>query len=77
MKKYVKPELVFESFEMTQQIAACDYDSKGTHDTDACKFYGSEFPEQAIFRDTASCDITSAEGYCYHGSTGGISIFNS
>ena len=47
MKKYVKPELIFESFEMTQQIAACQYDSNNTHDDAACKFtgYNDEFEQ--------------------------------
>ena len=76
MKKYVKPELIFESFEMTQQIAACDYDSKGSFNDATCTFVGSEFPDEVIFVDKTNCS-TIAESYCYHGSTGGFNIFNS
>ena len=78
MKKYVKPELIFESFEMTQQIAACQYDSNNTHDDAACKFtgYNDEFEQNMTIFVDSTCDVI-AESYCYHGSTGGFSIFNS
>lgn len=81
MKKYVKPELVFESFELTQQIAACTYDSQNTMNDVNCTFTGiNEFTGESItlFLPGAERCTTEAYSYCYHGSTGeGFSIFNS
>lgn len=81
MKKYVKPELVFESFELTQQIAACTYDSQNTMNDVGCAFTGvNEFTGESVtlFLDATAACTTKAESYCYHGTTGGtFSIFNS
>lgn len=78
MKKYIKPEIYFERFEMSQQIAACDYDSNNTSNDISCRFTGinKDFGvEMTIFQ--GQCDVF-AESYCYHGSSGGYySIFNS
>lgn len=80
MKKYVKPELFFESFELSQQIAACDYDSNNTSNDEQCRFTGvnKDFGvEMAIFLSTPTCDIV-AESYCYHNASSGMfGIFNS
>lgn len=78
MKKYIKPELIFERFELSQQIAACDFDSQGTANDGSCSFTGQNTVtgEQVnIFLSTDSCKVI-AEGYCYHSSTG-YSVFNS
>ena len=84
MKKYVKPELFFESFELNQQIAACNFDlvegtfDKGRH-TD-CKYASEDIPGATIFMTENGCNpvITSIEGYCYQNSTSGrYGIFNS
>ena len=84
MKKYVKPELVYESFELTQQIAACRFDSQNTANDDDCQFYGwdavlGEFI--TIFK--SNCTNTDnnewvVDSYCYHNaSEGEYGIFNS
>ena len=80
MKKYVKPELIFESFEMSQQIASCSIDGEfNANDATDCSFSSEEkdFGNLSIFLSTTPCtDIT--ESYCYHNSTsGGVGIFNS
>lgn len=82
MKKYVKPELIYESFELTEQIAACDFDSKNSFTTvEQCSFTGSSdnfgIGEGTYFLDTnSSCNI-KLEAYCYHASAGGVNLFNS
>ena len=81
MKKYVKPELFFESFELSQQIASCDFDSKGSlMDVENCEFSGT-MPntniELNIFMSGSSCR-DDGNAFCYYGSTGDIlNIFNS
>lgn len=81
-KKYVKPELLFESFELSQQIAACEFDSRNTaDDIYKCSFTGNNPVNGAqinIFLEVSTMCTTKAESYCYHNGTGGYySIFNS
>lgn len=80
MKKYVKPELFYESFELTQQIAACDYDSKGSMNNEGCSFIGTnkDFNEQMIILLSKPTCEDIYESYCYHNAaTSTIGIFNS
>lgn len=70
MKKYVKPELFFESFELSQSIAACGID---VHygDTSSCtpsldpEFWGGL--ALTVFSAERSCDMTpdAIDVYCY------------
>ena len=78
MKKYVKPELFYESFELSQQIAACEFDSKNTNsDIYNCSFTWDNDPEWVVFvAGNGQCQAEGESG-CYHGSTDGFSIFNS
>lgn len=81
MKKYVKPELVYESFELSQQIAACTYDSKNTANDIACHFTGinpTTGLTMTIFLEGNSNCTTKAHAYCEHSGTGAqFNIFNS
>ena len=79
MKKYVKPELFYERFELAQQIATCQYDSNNTHSDRGCQFTGYNEAwqmEMTIFLPGSNCTMHT-EDYCYHGSTGTYNIFNS
>lgn len=80
-KKYIKPELLFESFELSQQIAACAFDSGNTANDITCHFMGyNELNGQqiTIFLETTTACTTKAESYCYHNGTSGyFNIFNS
>lgn len=84
MKKYVKPELVYESFELTQQIAACQFDLVADSATDEmCQFKGVDalMGEITIFKSDCT-DATNNEwvvdSYCYHNaSESEYGIFNS
>ena len=74
MKKYVKPMLIYESFEMSQQIATCEYD--GDFDDKSCIF----IDDNGISIFTNNCGyngILRVEAYCYHSATSGVSVFNS
>ena len=82
MKKYVKPELIYESFELSQQIAACTYDSGPSANDIGCNFTGPNpfkpGETMVVFLSEEHGCSTIADSYCYHGSTGGMfSIFNS
>ena len=84
MKKYVKPDLYFESFQLNQHIAACGYDYNGTFTTpkEACSFKGDEtfgnLPGQYFLEGVEHC-VMQVERYCYHNSTDEetIKIYNS
>ena len=79
MKKYVKPMLIYESFEMSQQIATCEYDSNNTNnDVVTCTFTGPYTGDAKLFLDSNSACAVPAEGYCEHASTGNLyNLFNS
>lgn len=71
MKKYVKPELCYENFELSQHIAACGIDvNQG--DTANCtpsldpEFWGGM--NDTVFnngRADCSKDISAIDVYCY------------
>lgn len=78
MKKYVKPELMYESFEMSQQIASCDYD--GNFNETDCSFTGvnKDFgAEMNIFSSIPNPCSVIPDSYCYHNLSGDFGIFNS
>lgn len=70
MKKYVKPELFFESFELSQSIAACGIDVN-LGDTESCNptldpdFWGGL--SLTVFNAERACAMTpeAIEVYCY------------
>lgn len=83
MKKYVKPELFFESFELSQSIAACGIDVNHndenvctpTTDPDFWSFTINVFNE-----GNANCaqPAEKLEGYCYtYGTNEAGRLFNS
>lgn len=78
MKKYVKPVLIYESFAMAQQIAACEYDHNNTYDNvESCGFTKDE--GITIFMlggGNAHCN-TLGEAYCYQNAEIGFSLLNS
>lgn len=86
MKKvYEKPQFMFESFEMSTNIASgCQYTNVTyTSDQNGCGYQvsGDRFNNEiTIFTSDATCDVTQADGYdglCYHVPTAGNTIFNS
>ena len=73
MKKYVKPDLFFEKFELSRQIAACHFDLNLAEDS--CQTFTD--PEGNIFINEMNCGgYWILEEYCYYPSTGGLT-FNS
>ena len=75
MKKYIKPDIFFESFQLTQHIAACGWDLHNMGTVETCVSYGDE---QDVYIDNdfiaasgpvfvesnASCRVKT-EAYCY------------
>ena len=82
-KPYVKPQLYYENFELSQHIAACGWDMRNQADKSNCTALGDELnfnnPPVSLFTDTSRCEVTEdqVEGYCYEVSKGGMGVFNS
>lgn len=83
MKKYVKPDLYFESFQLTQHIAACGYDYMNTSTTvEVCSFAGDENMgnmEGTYFLESTELCVIKTDRYCYTNGTDNeqIRIYNS
>lgn len=89
MKKYVKPELFYESFELNTQIAACAFDAYNNTDAGVCAFKGDSVGDDADYIFTSSVqplcnwepsDLGSGSD-CYYApgadTSVGIGLFNS
>ncbi len=83
MKEYIKPELYYESFELSQHIAACGIDVK-IADTISCNAYlDPDFwggMNNNVFNVASSCelDIAAIDAYCYTvGTSEAGKLFNS
>ena len=85
MKKYVKPELFYERFELTQTIADCAWElnqsSEKACSAEADADYLPGFVNFNLFMsDAIGCVLipgTNYEEYCYHDGVQGINVFNS
>lgn len=82
MKKYVKPELFYESFELSQHIAACGIDVKNLGDKENCAYLDPDFWEGYNYKvfDGSGCavDVGDIEFYCYTvGTSEAGRLFNS
>ena len=83
MKTYVKPELYFESFELSQHIAACDLRLEhgmgqqncavNPHKDGSSPFFGSLETEFAgAFIDSTMNCTQKCEVYCYTNGAGSL-----
>ena len=78
MKNYVKPELFFESYELSQNIAACGWDFKNNSDPGSCYAEGDPGwgnpSDIKAFVDSKNGCMTNLEGYCYENSTDNVTM---
>ena len=83
MKEYVKPDLFYESFELSQHIAVCAYDFKNASNKNDCSATGDLenffIPDSiAIFNnDKCNTNPESIENFCYTTGAEGYNTFNS
>lgn len=83
MKKYVKPELFYEKFELTQHIADCAWELNSP-DKDSCEAladpdYLPGFPP-LFMSDAKGCSLipgVNYQDYCYHDGAQGVNVFMS
>lgn len=83
MKKYVKPELFYEQFELTQHIADCAWEltnsTKDTCHAQADPDYLPGFPN-LFMHDASGCVLIPGinyQDYCYHDGAQGVNVFAS
>ena len=88
MKAYVKPELFYESFELSQNIAACGWDLQFENETSCYAVMDGDITDSdngvsgAIFPDMVKLFVnekcTVNEVYCYtNGSGDWMKVFQS
>ena len=81
MKKYVKPYICFEKFELSSHIAACALDMPRQADVNNCFAVGDPeygYEGQNFFMNAENgCSDGPIEGYCYTNGTEALNLFNS
>lgn len=87
MKKYVKPELFYERYELSQHIADCAWELKDPNDgsqtfaaVNSCLAYGDTALglEGILFTEEKGCSETNYEDYCYQpGAASELKLFMS
>lgn len=92
MKPYVKPELFFESYELSQNVASCRWDMMNQTERDVCTAQydpvgDNSFhePNMVLFTDAnMKCNVLEEElkdlgyDYCYFSATSkNANLFNS
>ena len=82
MKKYVKPELFYERYELSQHIADCAWELQ-SGDGASCNAAADQvkIPGEDLFllvAENAICDISPEvdERYCYQPGNGGDLVVN-
>ena len=85
MKKYVKPELFYEHYELSQHIADCAWEltnsTKDTCSAQADPDYLLDFVNSDLFMDSNNgCALIPGKNYhafCYHDGAQGVNVFAS
>lgn len=84
MKKYIKPELFYERYELSQHIANCQWElDHASRDTCIARGEnGSGYENNVLFMTYLACEWTADNGmyeqYCYHaGAEGQMNVFQS
>ena len=80
MKKYVKPELFYEHYELSQHIADCDFEYIQAQDSCVAQGDVEDGFDWSVFNGNLPCTVEPdyIEGFCYHNDTNeGYNTFNS
>lgn len=77
MKNYVKPELFYERYELSQHIADCAWEYKNATG-DGCDLVADLNQigdEGTLFNDGCSIPLSKYEEYCYQNSADNLNTF--
>lgn len=80
MKKYVKPELFFERYELSQHIANCTWDLNLANENDCTTFKGDSELDPSLegyilLTTDKNCNFPGPD--CYMVAVSGMNTFNS
>ena len=80
-RTYMKPEIIFENFALTTNIAGDCEVKTSTPNSGSCPYtWEDEFGSYSVFVDSSVCGNVVADGndgICYHVPTETNSVFNS
>lgn len=83
-KDYVKPEIHYESFVLSQHIAVCGWDMANSMDKNNCTAVGDTtlggFDVNLFTNTNELCNLKEEDAheiYCYEVGTGSAGVFNS
>lgn len=77
MKKvYEKPYAYIETFELSQSIASCEFNVRGSQDVVNCYAVGDEYGTAKLFLSTGTCEVIE-EGYCNYNAADATPVFSS
>lgn len=83
-KNYIKPEIIFEKFSLSTNIASeCEVDTNLASKEDLCGVYSDleDFKDMIIFNTGSSCTMTPTgaeyDGVCYDVPLSSNNLFNS
>ena len=76
MKTYVKPDVYYENFEMSQHVATCSWDMSNSKDVNNCSA-ADELNIPIFTSDNSKCAYSDYEEYCYTNGSSDFKIFNS
>lgn len=71
MKKYIKPELFYERYELSQHIADCAWEFKGLTTENVCRVEADADKigfSGVLFNNECELDVAVVESYCYQNS---------
>ena len=83
MKKYVKPELFYERFELSQHIAVCAWDmnlsNKESCNAAADTSLIPDLAGETLFMSSSACSLNpdTYKDYCYHNGMSSANAFRS
>jgi len=82
MKKYVRPELFYESFELSHNVANCGYTGRTQYSLNSPQNCYFEYEQgRKLFFDASICTVDAnsvgAELYCYQTGSDGFTVFGS
>ena len=82
-KEYKKPEIMFECFSMSTNIAAnCDFITSLSSEAQKCAYWSDTFEVKMFQSNNGNCDYVEGatddyNGICYHVPDANRNLFNS
>lgn len=77
-KKYVKPEIYYEVFDLSTHVATCSLDMSNFKKIEECSASMDDYGMDGnFFNNNANCTDGPLDDYCYTNGGNNFNIFNS